>query len=53
VFGSLDPVACEQAAWDRVAPKLRTVWPELKPELLLDAAAHVGLGTREYEIVKL
>jgi hypothetical protein len=53
VFGSLDPVACEQAAWDRVSAKLKTVWPELRPELLLDAAANLGLGTREYEIVKL
>jgi hypothetical protein len=53
VFGSLDPVACDQAAWDQVAPKLKTVWPELKPELILDAAAKQGLGTREYQIVKL
>jgi hypothetical protein len=53
LFGSLDPVACEQAAWDRVAPKFRTVWPRLKPELLLEAAVQLGLGTREYDIVQL
>jgi uncharacterized Fe-S center protein len=53
LFGSLDPVACEQAAWDRVAPGLRGVWPQLKPELLLDAAEQLGLGTREYEVVDL
>jgi len=53
LFGSLDPVACEQAAWDRAAPKLRTIWPRLKPELLLDSAARLGLGTREYDIVNL
>ncbi|MBN2464061.1 DUF362 domain-containing protein [candidate division WOR-3 bacterium] len=53
LFGSLDPVACEQAAWDRVEPKLRAVWPQLKPELLLDAAERLGLGSREYAIVNL
>jgi uncharacterized Fe-S center protein len=53
VFGSLDPVACEQAAWDRVAPKLKTVYPQLRPELLLENAANLGLGTREYQLVKL
>lgn len=53
VFGSLDPVACEQAAWDRVASRLRPVWPKLNPEVLLDDAAGLGLGTRKYEIVKL
>ena len=42
-----------EPAWDRVAPRLRTVWPQLRPELLLDAAAKTGLGTRDYEIVKL
>ncbi len=53
LFGSLDPVACEQAAWDRVAPKLKAVWPRLKPELLLDSAAALGLGTREYRLFRL
>jgi hypothetical protein len=53
LFGSLDPVACEQAAWDRVSTKLKAVWPQLKPELLLETAANLGLGTREYQIVKL
>jgi uncharacterized Fe-S center protein len=53
VFGSLDPVACEQAAWDRVSTKLQAVWPQLKPELLIETAADLGLGTREYQIVEL
>lgn len=53
LFGSLDPVACEQAAWDRVSAKLRPVWPQLKPELLLETAARQGLGTREYQVVQL
>ena len=53
LFGSLDPVACEQAAWDRTAPKLKTVWPELRPELLLETAEVRGLGTRRYRLVEL
>ena len=53
LFGSLDPVACEQAAWDRVASRLRAVWPQLRPELLLESAANLGLGTRDYDIVNL
>lgn len=53
VFGSLDPVACEQAAWDCVSARLRPVWPQLNPELLLEAAARHGLGTREHQVVRL
>ncbi len=53
LFGSLDPVACEQAAWDRVAPRLKALYPQLKPELLLDIAADLDLGTRDYQLVKL
>jgi len=53
LFGSLDPVACEQAAWDRVGPKLKAVYPELRPELLLEVAAKLGLGRREYRLITL
>jgi len=53
LFGSLDPVACEQAAWDRLAPKLGAIYPRLRPELLLEAAASRGLGTRHYRIENL
>lgn len=53
VFASLDPVACEQAAYDRVGPKLKELYPHLKPETLLDACVQNGTGTREYELVEL
>jgi len=53
LFGSLDPVACEQAAWDRVAPKLKALYPELRPELLLETASNRGLGTRHYQLESL
>jgi uncharacterized Fe-S center protein len=53
LFGSLDPVACEQAAWDRLAPKLKELYPHLRPELLLETAARRGLGTRHYRLVQL
>jgi uncharacterized Fe-S center protein len=53
LFGSLDPVACEQAAWDRLAPKLKALYPHLRPELLLAAAADRGLGTRRYRLENL
>jgi uncharacterized Fe-S center protein len=53
LFGSLDPVACEQAAWDRVGPAVRELYPHLEPELLLDCAAKRGLGSREYRLVQL
>jgi len=53
LFGSVDPVACEQAAWDRLAPKIKGLYPRLRPELLLDTAEGRGLGTRQYRLVKL
>ncbi|HTW92673.1 MAG TPA: DUF362 domain-containing protein [bacterium] len=53
LFGSLDPIACEQAAWDRTGPKLKTIYPELRPELLLETAEARGLGTRRYRLVEL
>jgi uncharacterized Fe-S center protein len=53
VFGSLDPVACEQAAWDRTGRDLGRLYPQLKPELLIEAAAGRGLGRRDYRLVEL
>jgi hypothetical protein len=53
VFGSLDPVACEQAAWDRVGPHIRELYPHLKPDLLLEVAEKRGLGRRDHSIVNL
>ncbi|MBM3313061.1 DUF362 domain-containing protein, partial [candidate division WOR-3 bacterium] len=53
LFGSLDPVACEQAAWDRLGPILRELYPKLRPELLLETAQARGLGTRQYQLETL
>jgi len=53
VFGSLDPVACEQAAWDRTATVLAEQHPHLKPDLILATAEARGLGSRRYQMVAL
>ncbi|MBM3315062.1 DUF362 domain-containing protein [candidate division WOR-3 bacterium] len=53
LFGSLDPVACEQAAWDRVGAPLRRLYPHLRPGLLLEQAEAAGLGARKYRLVEL
>jgi hypothetical protein len=53
VFASLDPVACEQAAYDRIGPKLKELYPHLNPETLLEACERNGVGTRAYRLVEL
>ncbi len=53
VFASADPVACEQAAYDHIKPKLKKLYPHLDPEILLRAAEKINLGTRQYELVEL
>ncbi len=53
LFGSLDPVACEQAAWDRTGSVLAELHPHLKPELLLEVAEQRGLGRRAHTLVTL
>jgi len=50
VFASLDPVSCEQAAYDRCRTALGKAWPELKPERQLAYAEQLGLGRRDYEV---
>jgi len=53
VFASLDPVACEQAAWDRVQPALGRVYPHLAPEQQIAYAEQLGLGSRQYEVIQV
>lgn len=53
VFASLDPVACEQAAWDRVGPVLGPLYPHIRGELIIETAERRGLGRREHELVEL
>lgn len=51
VFGSFDPVACDQAVFDRAREKIKECYPELDPEILLARAAEIGLGSRNYQLV--
>ncbi|MFO7638213.1 MAG: DUF362 domain-containing protein [bacterium] len=53
VFGSHDPVACDQAAYDRVKPGLARLYPKLDPETLLAAAERLGVGSRQYRLKEL
>ena len=53
VFASLDPVACEQAAFDRTGDVIRRFWPEIEPSVLLEAAETDGLGRRDHRIEAL
>jgi uncharacterized Fe-S center protein len=53
VFASLDPVACDQACYERVEVDLRRLWPEIDPEIQLDYAEKVGLGSRTFELLEL
>jgi hypothetical protein len=50
VFASLDPVACEQAAFDRAWPALKKLYGHLAPERSLEYAEEIGLGSRTYEL---
>jgi len=52
-FGSLDPVACEQAAWDQTGAALKDLYPHLKPDLILEVAEQRGLGSRSYRLERL
>jgi hypothetical protein len=53
VFASLDPVACEQAAYERVQPALQKLYPHLAPGTALEYAEQLGLGSRQYELETL
>ncbi|MFO7676030.1 MAG: DUF362 domain-containing protein [bacterium] len=53
VFGSDDPVACDQAAYDRVKPGLDELYPHLDPGILLEASEQAGIGSRRYRLVEL
>jgi uncharacterized Fe-S center protein len=50
IFASLDPVACEQAAFDRARTALNKLYPHLDPQRAIDYAEEIGLGSRQYEL---
>ena len=53
LFASFDPVACDQAAYDRVRPVLKELYPHLDPEIVLEQGAAIGLGTRQYQLIPI
>ncbi|MCX7785001.1 MAG: DUF362 domain-containing protein [candidate division WOR-3 bacterium] len=53
LFISLDPVACDQAVWDRTKNKINELYSEINPEILLAYCEQLGLGNRQYEICEI
>ncbi|MEO0072768.1 MAG: DUF362 domain-containing protein [candidate division WOR-3 bacterium] len=53
VFVSLDPVACDNAVWEQVQDKVRELYPQLNPEILLDYSEKIGLGKRTYQLIEI
>jgi uncharacterized Fe-S center protein len=53
VLASDDPVACEQAAYERIKDHIDRLYPHLSPEVVIEAAENLGLGTREHLIEEL
>jgi uncharacterized Fe-S center protein len=52
-FAGYDPVAIEQAAYDKVKAELKEIYPYLNPEIVLEHAEKIGLGNRNYQIVEI
>jgi len=52
-FTSYDPVAIEQAAYDKVKDKIKEIYPHLNPEIALEHGEKIGLGSRAYQIVEV
>lgn len=52
-LASLDPIACEQASWDKTKKELKKLYSHLNPEILLEYGEKIGLGNREYKLVEL
>lgn len=48
-----DPVAIEQAAYDKVKEMLAEIYPHLNPEITLEHAERIGLGNRDYQIIEV
>lgn len=52
LFASFDPVACDQAALDRVGPVLKKIYPHLNLDAVLTRGVEIGLGKRNYQLVQ-
>lgn len=52
-FASSDPVAVDQAAYDKIKDKLKEIYPYLDSEIILEHAERIGLGKRDYQIIEM
>jgi uncharacterized Fe-S center protein len=41
------------ATWDMTKTNINKLYPELKPEFLIDYAEKLGLGKKAYEIIEI
>jgi uncharacterized Fe-S center protein len=58
IVASADPVACDKASYDLVNEAygknfFKTIFPRLNPEIQLEYAEELGLGTRKYQLIKV
>lgn len=57
ILVSTDPVSIDKASFDLVNSasngKFATIWPNTKPEVQLDYAEELALGSKKYELIKL
>lgn len=53
VFASYDPVACDMALWELTKTNINKLYPEVKPETLMDYSEKLGLGKKTYELIEI
>jgi len=53
VMAALDPVACDQAAFDRIESKIKKIYPAIDPTVQLAHCEQLGLGSRDYQLITL
>jgi uncharacterized Fe-S center protein len=53
VLASPDPVACDQAALDRIATGLAKIYPAIDSTVQLEYCERLGLGNRDYQLITL
>ncbi|MEO0114619.1 MAG: DUF362 domain-containing protein [candidate division WOR-3 bacterium] len=52
-LASYDPVAIDQAAYDKVKDHLKEIYSHINPEITLEHAEKIGLGSRSYQIIEV
>uniref|UniRef100_A0A7C3YRU5 DUF362 domain-containing protein n=1 Tax=candidate division WOR-3 bacterium TaxID=2052148 RepID=A0A7C3YRU5_UNCW3 len=53
ILASLDPVALDQASYDMTKDKIKEIYPNLNPEIILQQGEEMGIGQREYELYEV